>query len=152
VSFIERVTAFENRMLDRARSAEADRVARDAATGSIASLKKAKYCVLVTYRKNGDPIPSPLWFALADGKVYAHSGGMKLKRIERNPRIRVAPCTFRGKPTGAPFTGTARVLPAGETDVAERGLQKKYGLTRTLYYKVFHQDDLGAYIEVTPDA
>jgi len=151
VSLIERLTGFENRMLDRMRSGDADRAATDPPTGSIKDLDKRKYCVLVSYRKNGQPMPSPLWFAIRDGKIYTHTGGMKVKRIERNPQVRIAPCTFRGKPTGAPFTATARVLPRSDTRAAHDALQKKYGLTRTLYYKLFAQEDLGDYIEVTPD-
>lgn len=148
---LERLTALENKFLDAMRSPAADRVADDDPTGSIHDLGRRKYCVLVSYRKDGTPVPSPLWFAIADGKVYSHSGGFKVKRIGRNPVVRVAPCTFRGRPTGPPFTGTARVVPRAEAGIAERALQSKYGLTRTLYYRLFTQIDLGEYIEVTPD-
>ena len=144
--------AIENKFLDRIRTGDAMRAATEPPIGTVASLEGRKYCVLVTYKKNGDPIPSPLWFGIADGRIYAHTGGMKLKRIERNPDVRVAPCTFRGTPVAPPLVGTCRILPPGEIDVAERALQEHYGITRTLYYKVFHQDDLGSYIEFTPNS
>jgi PPOX class probable F420-dependent enzyme len=152
VSWVERIVAIENKFLDRIRTGDAMRAATEPPTGTVDSLHGRKYCVLVTYKKNGDPIPSPLWFGVADGRIYAHTGGMKIKRIERNPDVRVAACTFRGTPTAAPFNGIARVLQPGQTEVAERALQSHYGWTRTVYYRLFNQQDLGSYIEVTPNS
>src|SRR5712692_2758980 len=101
-AWLERIAAIENRMLDRARSPEAARVAETAPTGKIDDLRGHKYCVLVSYRKSGKAIPSPLWFGVGERKVFVHTGGAKVKRIERNPRVLVAPSTFRGRPLGAP--------------------------------------------------
>ena len=151
MSVLERLTGLENKFLDAVRSPEADRVASAPPTGRLDSLIGRKYCVLVTYRKNGDPIPSPLWFGLAEGKVYAHTGGYKVKRLERTPAVRVAPSTFRGKPTAPPFAGTARVVPPDEIERAEAAIQSNYGRIRKLYYGLLHQTEFGNYIEITPD-
>jgi hypothetical protein len=148
---VERVTGLENKVLDALRSRDADRVATLPPTGRLDSLVGRKYCVLVTYRKNGDAVPSPLWFGVAGRKVYAHTGGYKVTRLERNPAVRVAPCTFRGRPMAPPFAGTARVVPSEEVERAERAIQANYGRIRMLYYELFHQAELGHYIEVTPD-
>jgi hypothetical protein len=150
MSWVERLAKIENRFIDRARSGDAARVAASAPTGRIDDLRGRKYCVLVTYKKNGDAVPSPLWFGVGDGKVYAHTSGVKIKRIERNPSVLVAPTTFRGRPLGPPFAGTARVVPADEADPAERAIAGNYGATRRVYYRLFGQQDLGVYIEVTP--
>ncbi len=93
-SFLRRLEALQNRFLDWARSSKADDVATTEPTGVIGDLRGRKYCVLVTYRKNGVAIPSPLWFGVGNGKIYVHTGGIKLKRIEHNPHVLVAPCTF----------------------------------------------------------
>jgi PPOX class probable F420-dependent enzyme len=145
-----RLTALENRFLDWIRSPRANEVARTTPTGSIDDLRGRKYCVLVTYRRNGDAIPSPLWFGVGDGKVYAHTMGVKVKRIQANPRVLVAPSTFRGRPTGPPFEGNARVVDADASAAADRVIQANYGWVRTLYYRLTHQAEAGVYIEVEP--
>ena len=150
-SWLERAAAFQNRMLDRFRSPKAARVADEAPTGRIDDFRGRKYCVLVSYRKNGEAVPSPLWFGIGNGKLYVHTGGFKIKRIERNPRVLVAPCTFRGRPVGPPVAGTARVLSSGTHGDAERWIQANYGLSRRVYYRLTGMHDVGAYIEVTPE-
>jgi PPOX class probable F420-dependent enzyme len=34
------------------------------------SLRGHKYCLLSTFRQNGEAVPTPVWFGLAYGKVY----------------------------------------------------------------------------------
>ena len=151
MTLIERLAAFENKMLDRFRSGDADEVAETEPTGRLQDLDRRNYCILVSYKKNGDPVPSPLWFGIGNGKVYVHTGGFKVKRIERNPHVLVAPSSFRGKPLGPPFAGTARVLPESEKAQADGWINDKYGWQRRAYYKLFGQSDLGEHIEITPD-
>ena len=150
-AWVARLTRIENRFLDWARSPDAGRVAEAAPTGDLDDFRGLKYCVLVTYRRSGEPVPSPLRFGMGNGKLYAHTAGAKVKRIERDPRVRIAPSTFRGRPVGAPVEGNARVLsPGAEGDAAERRIQANYGWTRRLYYRLFAQSEAGVYIEVTP--
>jgi len=151
VTFIERLAALENKMLDRVRSSDADQVAATDPTGRVRDLNGRNYCILVSYKKNGDAVPSPLWFGVANGKVYVHTGGYKIKRIERNPHVLVAPCSFRGKPLGPPFKGTARVLSKADGVEADKVLNEHYGFQRRAYLKLFGQSDLGEHIEITPD-
>ena len=37
------------------------------------SLSRRKYCLLTTFRRSGDPVPTPVWFGLAGGNLYFHS-------------------------------------------------------------------------------
>ena len=140
-----------DRFYDRMRTADADSVADTEPTGTIDDLKGRKYCVLVSYRKNGQPMPSPLWFGVADGKLYFQTSatGYKVKRITNNPEVRVAPCTSRGKPLGPPFLGKARVLPDSEGPTAERALRSNYGVGRRIF-TTFTDGVDSVYMEVTP--
>jgi PPOX class probable F420-dependent enzyme len=112
-----------------------------AAEGTVApehgfeSLRGHKYCLLTTFRKSGEPIPTPVWFGLADGNVYLRTEAAvgKVKRIRSNPHVRVAPSTLRGKPLGPPAEGRARVLEPNESEQAERAIAANYGLFRRLY-------------------
>jgi len=146
-----RLAALQNRFLDWSRSPKANAVATAPPTGRLDEFHGRKYCVLVTYKKDGDPVPSPLWFGVGNGKLYAHTAGVKVKRIERNPEVRVAPSTFRGRPTGAPILGTARVLSSGTENDAEQWLQANYGVQRRVYNRILGDlDAVGVYIEITP--
>jgi PPOX class probable F420-dependent enzyme len=99
-------------------------------------LRGHKYCLLVTYKRNGDAVPTAVWFGLRDGKVYIRSEAdvAKVKRIRNDPRVRVAPCTLRGKPLGPAAEGRARVIEGpSEEQVAEAALKANYGLGRRMY-------------------
>jgi PPOX class probable F420-dependent enzyme len=119
-----------------------------------ASLRGRKYCLLTTFRKNGDPVPTPVWFGLADdGNVYLRSEAAvgKVKRIRANERVRIAPCTVRGRPLGPPAEGRARVLPPAEWERAEHAIAANYGLFRKLYEGVGNRLPVElVYIEIAP--
>ena len=95
-----------------------------------------KYLSLTTFRKNGEPVATPVWFAERDGTIYLFTfpSAGKVKRIRHTARVTVAPCTATGNVTGTASEGVARILtePADET-LAERTLAKKYGLIWYLY-------------------
>jgi uncharacterized protein len=136
------------------------RKARDAATAEpvpwdAESLAGRSYCLLVTYRRSGEPIPTPVWFGVADGRVYLRTGpeALKLKRICRDPRARVAPCTMRGRPLGPPMEGMARVVgPGQDRERAERAIADNYRLGRRLYDVFSSEPEHGTYVEVSPAA
>ncbi len=114
-----------------------------------------KRALLVTYRRDGTPVPTPVWAAEADGRLYVRSERTsgKAKRLRRDPRMLVAPCTVRGKPLGAPFEATATMLSPGEEPHAERVLTGRYGLGRALFEWMMDRlrVDMG-YLEITPGA
>ncbi len=100
-------------------------------------LRGHKYCLLVTYKRSGEAVPTPVWFGLSGGKVYVRSDAnvAKIKRIRNDPRVRLAPCTVRGRPLGLPAEGRARVLdnPGDAASEAEAALRVHYGLGRKMY-------------------
>src|SRR2546425_5104127 len=94
-------------------------------------LRGRKSCLVTTFRRSGEPVPTPVWFGLADDRLYFHSEATvgKVRRIRANSRVRVAPSDARGKPLGPPTEGIARVLPREE----ERAIAANYGLGRRVY-------------------
>jgi uncharacterized protein len=151
----QRLVTASDRFYDRMRHPAAQAAAREEPTArGFSALRAHKYCLLVTFRRSGEPVPTPVWFGLdADGKLYVHTGAgaAKVKRIRANPRVRVAPSSVRGKPAGPLAEGTARVLTPEEEARAERAIQSNYGLGRKLYEGM--GGPLGAdmvYLEVTP--
>lgn len=91
-----------------------------------------KYICLITFRKTGAPVSTPVWFAEENGNLYVmtRSDSGKYKRIRNNPQVRVAPCTMRGKIIGPEFPATARILPPEQWAHARSLLARKYWLMR----------------------
>ena len=91
-----------------------------------------KYISLTTFRKSGVGVPTPVWFGEENGKLYVMTRGdmWKSKRLRNNPKVKVAPCTMRGKVTGPEFPATARILPKEEHASARRTINRKYWMAR----------------------
>ena len=151
----DRRLRLQNRFYDRIRSEAAGRATDGAAArGDLSSLRGRKYGLVVTYKRDGIGVPTPVWFGLDDeGRLYFRTGAnvAKVKRIRNNPRVLVAPCSVRGKPLGPSIEGTARVLAGEEKEHAEAAIQSNYGLGRRLYERA--ADAVGGdevYVEVVP--
>jgi PPOX class probable F420-dependent enzyme len=100
-------------------------------------------------------VPTPVWAAPAGEVLYARSERCsgKVKRLRRDPRMLVAPCTVRGEPLGAPFEASGRVLSPEEEPLAERTLAERYALGRELFERTMDllRVDM-CYLELTPKA
>jgi uncharacterized protein len=102
---------------------------------AFAALEGARYLSLVTYRRSGDPVATPVWFAAHEGILYVHTLGGKVKRIRHTPSVSLAPCTMGGRVTGPTVAGLARVVEdRAEAAAAEVALAAKYGIIRRIYY------------------
>lgn len=85
---------------------------------------------LTTFRRDGTPVATPVWIA-RDGDalvVTTVAGTGKVKRLRRNPRVELRPCSRRGEvPPGAGMaSGTAEVVAQSPGHVD--ALRRKYGL------------------------
>jgi uncharacterized protein len=148
----ETLTGLFDRLLDRVRAGDARAVeVTDAADGALTWLAPHGYCLLVTYRKSGDPIPTPVWFGVCSGRVYVRTAEStaKVKRIRANERAAVGPCTRLGRPLGPALECTARLLDDSERLAAESAIQAKYRIIRRLYGMVDRDAGSRVYIELT---
>jgi PPOX class probable F420-dependent enzyme len=151
----QRLVALSDGFYDRMRHPAAAAAARSEPTArGFDALRGRKYCLLVSYRRSGEPVPTPVWFGLdGEGRLYVRTeaAAAKVKRIRTDPRVLVAPSNVRGKPAGPLAEGSARVLSAEEHERAERALRANYGLERRLYERVFARTGVPlTYLEVTP--
>lgn len=122
-------------------------------------LQGQQYISLTTFRKSGQGVPTPVWFAQVGDKLYiytsANSG--KIKRIRHTTRVTVAPCTARGEVLGAVQDAQARILSPQEEQTANNALNAKYGLIKRVFEAVNalgrlfqRRSDSAAYIEIRP--
>jgi len=99
------------------------------------ALSKARYVNLETFRKNGTGVQTPVW-AAPDGDelvIFTNGGSYKVKRLRRNPKIRIAECNVRGRLKGPWHEGTGRLFEdEASKQSATRALHDKYGWQMTL--------------------
>lgn len=97
-------------------------------------LAAAEFVALTTYRRSGEPVTTPMWVAPDAGELVftTPTGSGKVKRLRRDPRVRVQVCSRLGqiRPGAIAADGTARLAPedSREATDAQRALRAKYGL------------------------
>jgi PPOX class probable F420-dependent enzyme len=91
-----------------------------------------RYISLITFRKTGTSVHTPVWFAEDGDRLYVmtRNDSGKYKRIHNNPKVRIAPCTVHGKITGPEFFGKARILPPEDWPRARQAINRKYWVAR----------------------
>ena len=98
--------------------------------------RKEEFLSLETYRKNGETIKSPMWFAQDNDALYlwTMADTCKVKRIRNNPNVNIAPCKRMGEVTGEWMTAHATIddSPILVAQV-EAMLLKKIGL----FFRIF---------------
>ena len=88
------------------------------------------YISLVTFKRDGSEVPTPVWFAQLDGLLYAFSEAKagKIKRLRNSSRARVAVCSVRGTVRGDWVEAVASVVDdKALTDRVYAALRSKYG-------------------------
>jgi PPOX class probable F420-dependent enzyme len=87
-----------------------------------------KYLSLTSFRRDGTGVATPVWFVATGGRllVETDAASYKLRRIRRDPRVRIAPCTATGHLRGIPAPARAELLPDIEVARVERLMARKY--------------------------
>ena len=151
-SRLERLVLASHRHYAAARHPRSATVAEEPPVGTLADLEERRHCLVVTYRRDGTSVATPVWFGLERDRLYfrAEAASGKAKRVRANPAVLVAPCTMRGRPLGPPMAGVARIVEGdGARAGAEAAIQGAYGLGRRLYERWFTLPE-GVYVEVRP--
>ena len=98
----------------------------------LAEFDGQKYISLETFKKNGQPVKTPVWFVLHQNAfyVYTEADSWKVRRIRNNPRVRVAVCNVRGDIKGPWLDATASLVEGDERLAADKLLDRKYFLKK----------------------
>jgi len=102
----------------------------------LAGFAGQKYLNLETFKKSGDGVKTPVWFAAEPStdldstaaKLYVYTIGVsgKVKRIRNNPRVKVAPCDMRGGLKGNWVSARAEIVTGADAEHGMKLLNKKY--------------------------
>lgn len=92
-------------------------------------LEKERFISLMTFRRSGEGVATPVWFALDGSQIvvgtFGNSG--KAKRLRHTEKVEIAPCNFRGLVRGPYVAGVASFLDPTEAILASAALSDKYG-------------------------
>jgi uncharacterized protein len=126
-----------------------------AAEAVITRLKGYRYLNLTTFRKNGVPVLTTVWFAAANDKIYvwtAKDSG-KVKRIRTSPTVQIAPSTRLGQPLGPKAAATARILSSAEQREAQTVTDRQFGWLKRFFALIWRvQGREQVYLEIAPTA
>ena len=86
------------------------------AGNELAAVKNAKTILLVTYKRDGTPVATPVSIAFDGDRAFfrSYDKAWKTRRLRNDPRIELSPATLRGKPTGPPVHARAVLLQASK--------------------------------------
>ena len=89
-----------------------------------------KYINLETYKKDGTPIRTPVWFVIDKNLIYVitRDSTGKVKRLRNNQNVRIVPCSFKGEPKNEWVKGAAEKITGDEADKVIKLRKKKYGM------------------------
>jgi PPOX class probable F420-dependent enzyme len=107
---------------------------------AVDSLATARFIDLVTYRRTGVPVGTPVLFVPAGDRLLvrvAHDAG-KLKRLRHTAAVEVAPSDSRGRRLGPSIRGRARILEAEAVDPALRALHARYKIAGPMFTWLRH--------------
>jgi uncharacterized protein len=110
-------------------------------TPVLADLGHERFVSLTTFRRSGEPVPTPVW-VLPDGMglvVSTPSDAAKLKRIRNDPQVTLQACDRRGKvdPEAPVVEGSAQIIrDSAASEAVSRRLLGKYGLEFRIFIAV----------------
>ncbi len=93
-------------------------------------LTDATYINLMTFKRDGHGVGTPVWFAAIGERLYVFTDGtsFKVKRLKASARARIAECNAWGAVEGRWHDAEARLVEDAATiDAAYAALRRKYG-------------------------
>lgn len=128
---------------------------RASALVDLGSLAPAECIKLVTFRRSGAEVATPVWFVVDAGKVFlrtlAHFG--KVRRLRHNPAVKFAACDWGGTLCGPWLQGRAELLVPGDAriEAVDAMLDHKYGEQRAEMNRMVQAQGLEpVFVAITP--
>ncbi|KUN25455.1 hypothetical protein AQJ23_16340 [Streptomyces antibioticus] len=107
-------------------------------TEALPHLASSKHVLLTTFRKNGNPVATPVGSLIDNDTVFVLTDPAtgKVKRIRNNSQVTISPCTMRGAiPQGAPtVNATARLLDGPQTARVQKLMKRRFVMYRLVSF------------------
>ncbi|MFE2291285.1 PPOX class F420-dependent oxidoreductase [Streptomyces sp. NPDC059452] len=113
------------------------------ASRELAPFVKQYAVLLSTHRQDGTSVGTPVNIAVEGDHAFIRtfSSAWKVDRLRNHPRVELAPCTIRGRPTGPEISAHARLLRPGtkENTHAARMLSRRYPIVQGVLVPLLHR-------------
>src|SRR5246127_347140 len=96
----------------------------------LAELSAARYALLRSFRGDGTPVDTPIWFGLdGDALLFRTKMGPKTRRLATRRDVELAACDYRGRvhPGATTVAGRATILSGADAERGNRVLHERYG-------------------------
>lgn len=97
---------------------------------ALAELSSARYALLRSFRRDGTPIDTPIWFVL-DGDVllFRTKVGPKTRRLAMRRDVELIACDYRGRVRrgATKVAGRAMILSGADAERSNQLLHERYG-------------------------
>jgi uncharacterized protein len=110
-------------------------------SAAFAPVENAKTILLTTYKRDGTAVGTPVSIAFDGDRAFfrSYDKAWKTKRLRRDARVRIAPATMRGKPTGPAIQARATLLEGEQARVAARALARRHRVLQGILVPTAHR-------------
>ena len=110
-------------------------------TSGLELLHGAKTVLLTTHKRDGTAVSTPVSIAFDGERAFFRTWhtAWKAKRLANNPRVEVAPCTFRGRPTGSAIRARATLLQGDDARKAADALATRHPVLQGILVPLAHR-------------
>ncbi len=97
--------------------------------------------LLTTHKRDGTPIGTPVNIVIEGDHAFirTYDRAWKVKRMQHDPRVQIAPSTWRGRPTGPALRARAQPLSGSESEHAGRLIDRKHPVFQRLLVRFGHR-------------
>lgn len=110
-------------------------------SAALESVKNAKTILLTTYKRDGTAVATPVSVAFDGDRAFfrSYDKAWKTRRLRHNPRVRIAPSTLRGEPTGPAIQARATLLEGEQARIAARALARRHRVLQAILVPTAHR-------------
>jgi PPOX class probable F420-dependent enzyme len=110
-------------------------------TAALDTLRDSKTILLTTYKRNGEPVETPVSIAFDGDRAFfrSYDKAWKTKRLRNNPEVKAAPSNMRGEATGEAIHGHAVLLDGEDAKRAAKALAKNQRFLQGALVPIFHR-------------
>ncbi|HMD91556.1 MAG TPA: PPOX class F420-dependent oxidoreductase [Trebonia sp.] len=110
-------------------------------SAAFAPVENAKTILLTTYKRDGTAVGTPVSIAFDGDRAFfrSYDKAWKTKRLRRDSRVRIAPATLRGKPTGPAIQARATLLEGEQARIAARALARRHRVLQGILVPSAHR-------------
>jgi uncharacterized protein len=110
-------------------------------TRALDQLRSTKTIMLTTFKRDGSPVETPVSIAFEGDRAFFRTwnSAHRVNRIAANPRVEIAPCSFRGTVEGASLEARAQLLAGTDEAVARAALAGRHRFLQARLVPLAHR-------------